>query len=33
MILYFSYANVCRDKFLLRCPEGVVATDIRIKSK
>jgi len=27
-----SYANVCRDKFLTRCPDGVVATDIRLKS-
>jgi len=26
-----SYSNICRDKFLSRCPDGVVATDIRMK--
>jgi len=27
----FSYSNICRDKFLSRCPDGVVSTDIRMK--
>jgi len=27
----YSYSNVCRDKFLARVPNGVIATDIRMK--
>ena len=32
-MIFPSYSTICRGKFLSRCPDGVVSTDIRMKRK